>query len=50
MPKRSRSGELSMPGRVVAATSVKGRRGMRMVRALSPLSMTKLTAKSSMAG
>src|SRR5215813_11337870 len=50
MPKRSRRGEDSMPGRVVAATRVKGRRGMRMVRACRPLSMTKLTVKSSMAG
>ena len=39
-----------MPGRVVAPTRVKGRSGIRMVRAFSPLSMTKLTVKSSMAG
>ena len=50
MPKRSRSGELSMPGRVVAPTIVNGRSGIRMVRAFSPLSMTKFTEKSSMAG
>ena len=39
-----------MPGRVVAPTIVKGRSGIRMVRALSPLSITKLTEKSSIAG
>ena len=39
-----------MPGRVVAPTMVKGRSGIRMVRALRPLSITKLTEKSSMAG
>src|SRR5215472_12522711 len=50
MPKRSRSGELSMPGRVVAPTIVNGRSGMRMVRAFNPLSITKVTEKSSIAG
>ena len=39
-----------MPGRVVAATSVKGRSAYFSVRACMPLSMTKLTEKSSMAG
>src|SRR2546421_1620565 len=39
-----------MPGRVVAATSVKGRSAYLSVRAWRPLSMTKLTEKSSMAG
>ncbi len=33
-----------MPGRVVAATSVKGRSAYFSVRACMPLSMTKLTA------
>ena len=50
MPNRSRSGAESMPGRVVAATSVKGRSAYLSVRACMPLSMTKLTAKSSIAG
>ena len=40
----------SMPGRVVAPTSVNGRSGILMLRAFSPLSMTKLTEKSSIAG
>src|SRR5207247_2502170 len=50
MPKRSRRGADSMPGRVVAATSVKGWSEYLRVRAWRPLSMTKLTAKSSIAG
>ena len=45
-----RSGELSIPGRVVAPTSVKGLSGMRMVRACIPFSTTKFTSKSSIAG
>ena len=50
MPKRSRSGAESMPGRVVAATRVNGWSAYLSVRAWSPLSITKLTAKSSIAG
>jgi hypothetical protein len=39
MPKRERSGELSRPGRVVAATKVKGRISMTWVRAAGPWPM-----------
>jgi hypothetical protein len=36
MPKRSRSGLVSMPARVVAPTSVKGCRSSLMLRAAGP--------------
>ena len=50
MPKRSRSGADSIPGRVVAPTSVNGFRRIFMVRACIPFSITKFTEKSSIAG
>ena len=37
MPKRERSGEESRPGRVVAATKVKGSMRMTWVRAEGPV-------------
>ena len=44
MPNRSRSGADSMPGRVVAPTSVKGASRCLIERACRPFSITKLTA------
>ena len=49
MPNLSRRGELTMPYRVVAPTSVNGWMDRLMLRALSPLSITHETTKSSMA-
>ena len=37
MPKRERSGELSRPGRVVAATNVNGSMRITCVRAAGPV-------------
>ena len=50
MPKRSRSGEESMPRRVVAPISVNRGRSSRMLRAPGPLPMMISSAKSSIAG
>jgi hypothetical protein len=49
-PKRSRSGELILPARVVAPTTVKGFRLSRRLRALGPFPIITSRAKSSMPG
>ena len=50
MPNRVRIGGLSSPARVVAPISVKGFSGRLMVRLCMPLSTTKSTLYSSIAG
>ena len=50
MPKRSRSGVVSRPARVVAPTRVKGGRSMRTERAAGPSPMIRSSWKSSIAG
>ena len=50
MPKRSLRGDESRPARVVAPISVNSSSRYRCVRACTPLSKMKSTAKSSMAG
>ena len=50
MPNRSRSGPVSCPARVVAPTSVKWGRLMRMLCAAGPLPIMMSSAKSSSAG
>src|SRR5690606_1680077 len=50
MPKRSRSGDVSRPARVVAPTSVNGGRSSLMERAAGPSPITMSSWKSSIAG
>ena len=50
MPKRSRSGVVSSPERVVAPTSVKGGRSSRIERADGPSPIIRSSLKSSIAG
>jgi hypothetical protein len=50
MPKRSRSGEVSSPARVVAPTSVNGGKSILIERAPGPSPMMMSSWKSSIAG
>ena len=50
MPKRSRSGVVIRPARVVAPIRVNGGRSMRMERAAGPSPIIRSSWKSSMAG
>ena len=50
MPKRSRSGLVSMPARVVAPTSVNGGRSSLTLRAAGPSPIMMSIWKSSIAG
>jgi hypothetical protein len=50
MPKRSRSGLVMSPSRVVAATSVKRERSILTERAAGPSPMIRSSWKSSIAG
>ncbi len=50
MPKRSRSGEVSSPARVVAPTSVNGGRSILIERAAGPSPIMMSSWKSSIAG
>ena len=50
MPKRSRSGVVSSPWRVVAPISVNGGRSIRTLLALGPSPMIRSSARSSIAG
>ena len=50
MPKRSRNGRVISPERVVAPTSVKGGRSIRIDRAAGPSPMIRSSWKSSIAG
>ncbi len=50
MPKRSRSGLVKSPARVVAPMSVKGARSIFTERAAGPSPMMRSSWKSSMAG
>ena len=50
MPNRSRSGEVSMPARVVAPINVNFGRSSRIDRAEGPLPIMMSSAKSSIAG